>query len=110
MTRTSADARAPVATRGAWAALAVIAGGLFLAVMSTTVVSVALPTIGRHVHANATDLEWIVDAYVAYASLLDTGGDRRPPQSQRLVHAWHAALNLWAAHQPALVSPGQPQT
>jgi DHA2 family methylenomycin A resistance protein-like MFS transporter len=81
MTQTSADARAPVATRGAWAALAVVAGGLFLAVMSTTVVSVALPTIGRHLHANATDLEWIVDAYVVvYASLLVPGGvigDRR---------------------------------
>jgi len=81
MTATSADARAPVATRGAWAALAVVAGGLFLAVMSTTVVSVALPTIARHLHANATDLEWIVDAYVVvYASLLVTGGvigDRR---------------------------------
>ena len=81
MTQTSADSRVPVATRGAWAALAVVAGGLFLAVMSTTVVSVALPTIGRHLHANATDLEWIVDAYVVvYASLLVTGGvigDRR---------------------------------
>jgi MFS transporter, DHA2 family, methylenomycin A resistance protein len=81
MTQTSADARAPVATRRAWAALAVVAGGLFLAVMSTTVVSVALPTIGRHLHANATDLEWIVDAYVVvYASLLVPGGvigDRR---------------------------------
>jgi len=81
MTATSADARAPVATRGAWAALAVVAGGLFLAVVSTTVVSVALPTIARHLHANATDLEWIVDAYVVvYASLLVTGGvigDRR---------------------------------
>jgi len=43
--------------------------------MSTTVVSVALPTIGRQLHANATDLEWIVDAYVVvYASLLVTGG------------------------------------
>lgn len=80
MTTTSANARAPAATRGAWAALAVVAGGLFLAVMSTTV-SVALPTIGRHLHANATDLEWIVDAYVVvYASLLVPGGvigDRR---------------------------------
>ena len=61
--------------------LAVAAGGLFLAVMSTTVVSVALPTIGRDLHASATDLEWIVDAYViVYASLLVTGGvlgDRR---------------------------------
>lgn len=52
-----------------------------MAVMSTTLVSVALPTIGRDLHASATDLQWIVDAYVlVYASLLVAGGvigDRR---------------------------------
>jgi MFS transporter, DHA2 family, methylenomycin A resistance protein len=64
-----------------WVSLAVVAGGLFLAVMSTTVVSVALPEIGTHLHATATQLEWIVDAYViVYSSLLVAGGaigDRR---------------------------------
>jgi DHA2 family methylenomycin A resistance protein-like MFS transporter len=67
--------------RSAWLTLAVVAGGLFLAVMSTTLVSVALPTIGKSLHASATDLQWIVDAYVlVYASLLVAGGvigDRR---------------------------------
>jgi MFS transporter, DHA2 family, methylenomycin A resistance protein len=66
---------------GAWLTLAVVAAGLFLAVMSTTVVSVALPTIGVSLHATATDLQWIVDAYVlVYASFLVAGGvigDRR---------------------------------
>ncbi|HMG63067.1 MAG TPA: MFS transporter, partial [Streptosporangiaceae bacterium] len=47
----------------------------FLAVTSTTVVSVALPSIGTDLHATATDLEWIVDAYViVYSSLLVAGG------------------------------------
>jgi DHA2 family methylenomycin A resistance protein-like MFS transporter len=64
----SADARA-------WMTLAVVAGGLFLSVLSTTVVSVALPSIGSDLQANTTDLEWIVDAYVlVYASLLVAGG------------------------------------
>jgi DHA2 family methylenomycin A resistance protein-like MFS transporter len=67
--------------RGAWLTLAVVAGGLFVAVMSTTLVSVALPTIGKSLHASATDLQWIVDAYVlVYASLMVAGGvigDRR---------------------------------
>jgi DHA2 family methylenomycin A resistance protein-like MFS transporter len=53
----------------------------FMAVMSTSVVSVALPTIGRGLHASSASLEWIVDAYViVYASLLVAGGvlsDRR---------------------------------
>ena len=52
-----------------------------MAVMSTSAVSVALPTIGRELHASSTSLEWIVDAYViVFASLLVAGGvlsDRR---------------------------------
>jgi MFS transporter, DHA2 family, methylenomycin A resistance protein len=47
----------------------------FMAVMSTSSVSVALPTIGRDLNASSTSLEWIVDAYViVYASLLIAGG------------------------------------
>ena len=61
--------------------LVVVAAGQFLAVMSTSVVSVALPTIGRELDASTTSLEWIVDAYVlVFASLLVAGGvlsDRR---------------------------------
>ena len=53
----------------------------FMAVMSTSMVPVALPTIGRDLHGSTTSLEWIVDAYViVYASLLVAGGvlsDRR---------------------------------
>jgi MFS transporter, DHA2 family, methylenomycin A resistance protein len=60
---------------GSWWTLVVVSGGLFLAVVSTTVVSVALPAIGQGLHANATDLEWVVDAYVlVYATLQVTGG------------------------------------
>jgi DHA2 family methylenomycin A resistance protein-like MFS transporter len=61
--------------RSAWFTLWVMAAGLFLSVMSTTVVSVALPSIGRDLRASSTDLEWVVDAYViVYASLLVAGG------------------------------------
>jgi DHA2 family methylenomycin A resistance protein-like MFS transporter len=53
----------------------VVSTGLFLAVISTTVVSIALPTMGRDLHASASSLEWVVDAYVVvYAALLVTGG------------------------------------
>ncbi|WP_185792105.1 MFS transporter [Actinoallomurus bryophytorum] len=75
------EGRAPARVRGSWTAVGVLAGGLFLAVLSTTVVSVALPMIGDDLSAGATALEWIVDAYVlVYASLLVAGGvigDRR---------------------------------
>ncbi|HUA07027.1 MAG TPA: MFS transporter [Solirubrobacteraceae bacterium] len=47
----------------------------FMAVASTSSVSVALPTIGRDLDASSTSLEWIVDSYViVYASLLIAGG------------------------------------
>lgn len=73
--------RAHPPVRGGWATVAAVAGGLFLSVVSSTMVSVALPSIGRDLHASATDLQWIVDAYVlVYASLLVAGGvlgDRR---------------------------------
>jgi DHA2 family methylenomycin A resistance protein-like MFS transporter len=77
----AAAGTAPGAPAAPWATLVIVTAGLFLVVLSTTVVSVALPTIGRDLHASATGLEWTVDAYVlVYASLLVTGGvagDRR---------------------------------
>jgi len=67
--------------RAGWLAVAVLAGSQFLAVMSTTVVSVALPAIGAGLHASAASRLWIVDAYViVYSALLVVGGtigDRR---------------------------------
>jgi MFS transporter, DHA2 family, methylenomycin A resistance protein len=61
----------------------------FMAVMSSSSVSVALPTIGRSLHASSTSLEWIVDAYViVYASLLVAGGvisDRRGRKGMFLI-------------------------
>jgi MFS transporter, DHA2 family, methylenomycin A resistance protein len=69
------------AARAPWLAVAVLAGSQFLAVMSTTVVSVALPAIGTGLRASSAGMLWIVDAYViVYSSLLVVGGsigDRR---------------------------------
>jgi MFS transporter, DHA2 family, methylenomycin A resistance protein len=61
--------------------LVVVASAQFMAVMSLSVVSIALPTIGRELHATNTGLEWVVDAYqLVFASLLVAAGvlgDRR---------------------------------
>ncbi|MGW7530808.1 MFS transporter [Amycolatopsis sp. NPDC054798] len=49
--------------------------GSFMALLDASVVSVALPTIQRDLHAEFTDLQWIVDGYtVALAALILTGG------------------------------------
>jgi EmrB/QacA subfamily drug resistance transporter len=60
--------------------LGIVSVALFMVVLDNLVVSVALPTIHRDLHASIQSLEWTVNAYVlAYAVLLLTGaalGDR----------------------------------
>ena len=48
---------------------------LFMVMLDSTVVNLALPTIQRELGASMSELQWIVDAFVlALASLLLTGG------------------------------------
>src|SRR3954453_18481249 len=43
--------------------------------MVTTILNVALPSLGRDLHATSSGLKWIVDAYtVVFAGLLLTAG------------------------------------
>jgi EmrB/QacA subfamily drug resistance transporter len=60
--------------------LLVVSIGLFMCVLDNLVVTVALPSIHRDLHASMQSLEWTVNAYVlSYAVLLLTGaalGDR----------------------------------
>ncbi|MFE3193400.1 DHA2 family efflux MFS transporter permease subunit [Nocardia sp. NPDC059240] len=71
----SAPPETATAATNPWVTLVAVTGGQFLAVLSTTVMSVALPAIGRDLHADATAAEWIVNAYVlVYASLLMLSG------------------------------------
>ncbi len=93
--------------RAAWSGLGVVTGGLFVTVMSVTLVSVALPTIGRELPANATDLQWIVDGYViVYASLLvacGVAGDRYGRKGVFMVGvALFAAGSLVAGLAPSI--------
>jgi MFS transporter, DHA2 family, methylenomycin A resistance protein len=49
--------------------------GFFVIVLDTTVVNVALPSIGHQLHAGLAGLEWIVDGYVVvFAALLLSSG------------------------------------
>ena len=62
-------------------ALVAICVAYFMVILDTTVVNVALPSLGRSLHTTTTALEWVVDAYsLVFAALLLTGGalsDRR---------------------------------
>ncbi|MFR9674843.1 MFS transporter [Streptomyces sp. TR06-5] len=55
--------------------LLVVCSALFLALLDSTVISLALPTVQRDLNAGVEGLQWIVDGYILlYAALLLTGG------------------------------------
>ncbi len=47
-----------------WLVAIVFVTGLFMDIMDSTIVNVALPTLGRDFHAPTTTLEWVVTAYL----------------------------------------------
>jgi len=55
--------------------LAICCTSLFMVGLDTTIVNVALPSIGRELHAGVSGLQWVIDAYVlVLASLLMLSG------------------------------------
>jgi MFS family permease len=66
--------RAAGAARGRWLMLIVLLAGQFMALLDVTVVNVAMPTIGRSLHASGAELQLVVAGYtVSYAMMLITG-------------------------------------
>src|SRR6202044_1921145 len=62
------------AARGRWLMLIVLLAGQFMALLDVTIVNVAMPTIGRSLHASGAELQLVVSGYtVSYAMLLITG-------------------------------------
>ena len=58
-----------------WAAAVVMIGAALMNLIDITIVNVALPTIRADLHAGATQLEWVVSAYMlAFAATLITAG------------------------------------
>ncbi len=47
-----------------WLVAIVFVTGLFMDIMDSTIVNVALPTLGRDFHAPTTTLEWVITAYL----------------------------------------------
>ncbi len=55
--------------------LAICCTSLFIVGLDTTIVNVALPSIGRELHAGVSGLQWVIDAYIlVLASLLMLSG------------------------------------
>jgi EmrB/QacA subfamily drug resistance transporter len=58
-----------------WLALAVVCVSVTVIVLDNTIMNVALPSIADDLHANSSQLQWIVDAYtLVFASLLLSAG------------------------------------
>ena len=63
------------ATVHRWRAFAVLAVSFFMTIVDLTIVNVALPTIGRKLHFNETNLQWVVTAYgLTFGGFLLLGG------------------------------------
>src|SRR2546425_9785827 len=62
-------------TKRRYAVLATVCLAAFAINLDTTIVNVALPDLGRQLHATTRDLQWIVDGYnLAFAALVLTAG------------------------------------
>jgi len=58
-----------------WRALALVCVAFFMTVLDVSIVNVALPSIGRSLHASNDDLQWIVTAYaITFGGFLLLGG------------------------------------
>ncbi|MDQ1370756.1 MAG: hypothetical protein QOF20_3109, partial [Acidimicrobiaceae bacterium] len=61
--------------RRRWATLGVLCLSLMVIGLDNTILNVALPTLGRQLHASTSSLQWIVDIYtLVFAGLLLTAG------------------------------------
>jgi MFS family permease len=92
--------------------LAVLCLSVLLVVVANMALNVALPTLGRQLHASATALQWVVDSYVlCFAGLLlpagaaaDRFGRKRCLQAGLAVFAVAAALGAFAGSAAGLIA------
>jgi EmrB/QacA subfamily drug resistance transporter len=80
-----AVSKAPVVPRRAWEALIVLMAGMFMALLDTTIVNVALPTIRTSLNASESTLSWIISGYaLAFGLALIPAGRI----GDRIGHKW----------------------
>jgi EmrB/QacA subfamily drug resistance transporter len=91
---------------GRWVLLATVLGSA-MASLDATVVNVALPVIGRDLHAGVSGLQWIVTGYMlTLAALLLMGGSLGDHLGRRRVFVagvvWFAVASVLCALAPTL--------
>jgi MFS family permease len=78
-------ARSPRSLREAWVALAGLSAVFLFEMLDNSILNVALPTIGRDLHASTTALQWVTGVYavvfgglmLAFGAVADRIGRRR---------------------------------
>ena len=91
MTQTSPAYAPEKATRKAWLALAVVLAGMFMALIDSTIVNVALPSIRTSLSADESTLSWIVSGYMLTFGLALIPAGRL---GDRLGHKWVFIVGL----------------
>jgi EmrB/QacA subfamily drug resistance transporter len=72
---TPTPARTYTSLRAAWIPLAALCLAFFVEMVDNTLLSIALPTIGRDLGSTTTDLQWVTGAYsLTFGGLLLTAG------------------------------------
>ena len=85
MTDSPLAAAAPAVSRRAWQALIVLLAGMFMALLDTTIVNVALPSIQTSLNASEATLSWIISGYaLAFGLALIPAGRI----GDRIGHKW----------------------
>src|SRR6195952_1804116 len=77
--------RSPRTLRDAWIALAGLSAVFLLEMLDNSILNVALPTIGRELHATTTGLQWVTGSYsvvfgglmLVFGAIADRFGRRR---------------------------------
>jgi EmrB/QacA subfamily drug resistance transporter len=72
---TAAESRTYTSLRAAWIPLAALCLAFFVEMVDNTLLSIALPTIGRDLGSGTTSLQWVTGAYsLTFGGLLLTAG------------------------------------
>ncbi len=82
---TAGTPRAPQSLRDAWIALAGLSAVFLFEMLDNSILNVALPTIGRDLHASTVSLEWVTGVYavvfgglmLVFGAIADRFGRRR---------------------------------
>jgi len=91
MTTTDPISPTTVSSRRAWLAMSVLLAGMFMALLDTTIVNVALPTIRTSLDASESTLSWIISGYaLAFGLVLIPAGRI----GDRFGHKWDFIVGL----------------